>query len=156
MKFTFIEDKTREEVLVFSESENELVKRIRELVEGCESEILGYKNEEISVLNADSVELFTTRDSRLFAITADGEYLVRERLYTLEEKLPDSFIKINQSTLANRKKIKCFRASIGGALSVVFKCGEVDYVSRRHMKNVKKSFGLKTKVDKTPSRKEKI
>ena len=53
-----------------------------------------------------------------------------------------SFIKINQSCLANKKKIKKFEYTIGGSLRVVFKNGYIDYIARRELKNVKERMGL--------------
>ena len=52
------------------------------------------------------------------------------------------FIKINQSCLANKTKIKRFETTIGGALKVVFKNGYIDFISRRELKNVKNRMGL--------------
>ena len=55
----------------------------------------------------------------------------------LEESLPDNFLKINKSCIANIDKIKSFDATITGTLAVNFKNGYRDYVSRRRMKSVK-------------------
>ena len=60
----------------------------------------------------------------------------------LEEMLDDSFVKINQSCIANIKKIDRFKATVGGSLTVIFKNGHIDYVSRRNLKNVKERLGL--------------
>ena len=53
-----------------------------------------------------------------------------------------SFIKLNQSCIANKNKIKKFESTIGGALKVIFKNGYIDYISRRELKNVKERMGL--------------
>ena len=60
----------------------------------------------------------------------------------LEEKLPLDFVKINQSCLANIKKIERFSASVGGSLKVIFKNGHTDYVSRRQLRTVKEKLGI--------------
>ena len=82
------------------------------------------------------------QNSKVYAITYEGRYQLRCRLYQLEEKLPQNFVKLNQSCIGNVKKIQRFNASFGGSLSVEFKNGYKDYVSRRQMKAVKERFGL--------------
>jgi DNA-binding LytR/AlgR family response regulator len=47
------------------------------------------------------------------------------------------------SCIANLSKIKKFNASFSGSLSVVFKNGYTDYVSRRSVKFIKERLGLK-------------
>ena len=59
-----------------------------------------------------------------------------------KQMLGEGFVKINQSCIANTKKILRFSASISGALQVTFKNGYRDYVSRRQLKTVKKRMGL--------------
>ena len=79
---------------------------------------------------------------KVFAMTSDGRYQLKGRLYQIEDMLSDNFIKINQSCVANIKMIKRFDASISGQLTVYFQNGYRDYVSRRNIKAVKQKFGL--------------
>ena len=61
----------------------------------------------------------------------------------LEEKLKESFIKINQSVLVNKKYIKCFKSSWGGSILVELTSGRDEYVSRRQTKIVMERMGIK-------------
>ena len=63
-------------------------------------------------------------------------------LMVLEILSKSLFIKINQSTVANITKIERFETSIGGSLSVRFKNGYRDYVSRRNLKKIKERMGI--------------
>ena len=45
--------------------------------------------------------------------------------YTLEEMLPDHFIKINQSCIVNKNVIKGFEAAFSGSLLVRLKNGHI-------------------------------
>ena len=81
-------------------------------------------------------------NNKVFAITEKENYLIRERLYTIEQALSKDFIKINKSCIANIKKIDRFDASISGTLMVKFKNGYTDYVSRRSVKAVRERLGL--------------
>ena len=69
--------------------------------------------------------------------------MIKERLYTVENTVGDSFIKINQSCIVNIDKIERFEASFSGALTVVLKNGYKDYISRRQLKIVKERIGFK-------------
>ena len=71
-----------------------------------------------------------------------GKYRMNCRLYHLEQRLPNSFVKIHQSCLANIRKIKRFDTSLAGTLTVCFQNGHRDYVSRRNLKQVKERLGL--------------
>ena len=70
-------------------------------------------------------------------------YLVKERLYEIEQRLPQYFIRINKSAVANERAIECFKTDFGGGVSVLFKCGYSDYVSRRCFADIKRRFKQK-------------
>ena len=78
----------------------------------------------------------------MLALTECDRLQLKMRLYQLEEKFSDRFVKINQSCLVNMDKIARFDASIGGALMVTLKNGYKDYISRRQVKAVKDRVGL--------------
>ena len=143
MKFTFIKDTSvQEEVIIYAHEKSELVKRIENLVNSFDSLLMGYKDSQAIALTAQEVFCFTVVDNKVFAITEKEKLHIRLRLYQLEEKYSDSFIKINQSCLANTEKIARFDTSFSGTLKVIFKNGYTDYVSRRNVKNVKERLGL--------------
>ncbi len=142
MKFTVFIDKEREEeVIVYAREKNELIDAIQKMV--AEDDILnGYKDREIVPLSLSEIESFIVEDNKIFALTEKDKLTVKSRLYILEQKLPDNFIKINKSSIANIKHIKGFDASISGTLQVKFKSGRIDYVSRRNLRSIKERLGL--------------
>ena len=137
-----IDKNTDERVLIYAHEQNKAVEEIKSFVENQDIELIGYKDGEIEKLNPNKVNCFIIENSKIYAITDDDKYHVKLRLYNLEEMLGDSFIKINQSCIANIRKIKKFDSSISGTLSVVFKNGYIDYVSRRNIKSIKERLGL--------------
>lgn len=143
MKFTLILDKNREEeVTVYAHERTGLAEQIEQLVTQDGFRLVGYTEGEAVPLTPDDICCFIVEDNRVFALT-DGEKLqIKYRLYKIEERLPEGFVKINQSCIANIKKIKRFDASASGALTVIFQNGYKDYVSRRNIKNVKERFGF--------------
>ena len=137
-----IDKNTDERVLIYAHEQNKAVEEIKSFVENQDIELVGYKDGEIEKLNPNKVNCFIIENSKIYAITDDDKYHVKLRLYNLEEMLGESFIKINQSCIANIRKIKKFDSSISGTLSVVFKNGYIDYVSRRNIKSIKERLGL--------------
>ena len=143
MKCTVILDKTREEeIVIYAHQKNEMIFEIERMAQERPLQMTGFLNEEIVRLEPQDIYCFTVEGGRLYAIGENEKYLIKARLYNIEEILDKSFIKINQSSIANVKKIQKFDASISGTLKVIFKNGHTDYVSRRNIKNVKERLGL--------------
>jgi DNA-binding LytR/AlgR family response regulator len=61
----------------------------------------------------------------------------------MEELLPECFIKINKSSLANQNRIERFTGMYTGAVDVVFKSGYTEYVSRRCFADIKRRLNVK-------------
>lgn len=143
MKCTVILDKTREEeIIIYAHQRTPLIDEIERVSKNDKTQLVGYSEDEIIKLDANDIYCFTVEGGKLYAICENQKYLIRARLYNIEEMLDSSFIKINQSSIANISKIKKFDASISGTLKVIFKNGYSDYVSRRNIKNVKERIGL--------------
>ena len=138
----FIDKNHEEEVVIYSHQRNSLVEQIESLVNSQEIEITGYKEQETVKLDLSEIFCFICENNKVYAITEKEKYKIKLRLYQLEEKLPHNFVKLNQSCIGNVKKIQRFNASFGGSLSVEFKNGYKDYVSRRQLKIVKERFGF--------------
>lgn len=143
MKITLHIDPEREEEIVIYARENRPVfGEIQRLLAGTESQLVGYEGEHIVVLRPKKISCFVSGGDKVFAIVGEHRYLVKKRLYQLEEQLGQEYIRINQSCLANISQISRFSASIGGSLEVVFRDGYKDYVSRRELKKVKERMGI--------------
>ena len=144
MKYTIIIDKNREEeVIIYAKEKSTLTDEIERLVNDNNPELIGYdKSGEGVKLTTDEVYCFTAEDNKIFAITEKDKLRIKCRLYQLEEILPEYFVKINQSCVANIRKIARFDTSVSGTLLIKFKNGYKDYVSRRQMKAVKERLGL--------------
>jgi DNA-binding LytR/AlgR family response regulator len=138
----FIDKNHEEEVVIYSHQRNSLVEQIESLVNSQEIEITGYKEQEAVKLDLSEIFCFICEENKIYALTEKERFKIKLRLYQLEEKLPRNFVKLNQSCIGNVKKIQRFNASFGGSLSVEFKNGYKDYVSRRQLKIVKERFGF--------------
>jgi DNA-binding LytR/AlgR family response regulator len=138
----FINKEKEEEILIYAHEENDLVKDIISLVALQDKTINGIYNDEIQLITPSLVSCFISENNKVYALINDKKYLIKKRLYQIEEMMDESFLKINQSCLVNRKKIVKFQASIGGSLMVILDNGYKDYVARRELKNIKQRMGL--------------
>ncbi len=143
MKFRlFIDENRDEEVIVYAHKKSKLIEEIENLVSENNFELTGFVDREAVKLNLAEVYCFVSENNKVFAVCEKERFILRYRLYQLEEKLPENFVKINQSCIADIKKIKRFDTSFTGVLKVVFKNGYTDFVSRRNVKNIKERLGL--------------
>ena len=146
LKCEIVTDGQHEEgVFIYAPEGDGDAERIRAFVESLYTcRLMGYGEREARVLSQDEICCFIVEDGKVYALVGREKYLIKERLYRIEEALDRSeFIKLNQSCVANIKMIKSFDASISGTLGVTFKNGYRDYISRRQLKSVKERLGLK-------------
>lgn len=142
MKLNVFIGKTDEEKIdIFVNEERQIIEDIKNLLNG-ETELSGYKDSEIYKLKFSDIVLFSVESERLYAYTDKEKYMLKERLYMIEEKMPRHFIKLNQSAIGNIKYIKKFDCSVSGTLKVTFTNGKSDYVSRRQIKAVRERLGI--------------
>ncbi|MBE6835392.1 MAG: LytTR family transcriptional regulator [Ruminococcaceae bacterium] len=140
---TVINENEDERIEIHSHKRDALVEQIEELVNNYGVNINGYRDDEIVPLKPEEIFRVYVSSNKVFASTDSGEYQLKYRLYRLEEMLGEQFIKVNQSTLVNKKKIKKFSSSWGGSLIVELKNGETDFISRRQQKTVMERMGVK-------------
>ena len=139
---TKIDESAEERVEIYSHKRDALVEQIEEFVSNYGVNINGFKDGEIAPLTADGIYRIFVESNKVFASTDSGVYQLKNRLYQLEEMLGEQFIKVNQSSLVNKKQIKKFSSS-WGSLIVELKNGETDYISRRQQKYVMERMGIK-------------
>lgn len=138
----FIEPEREEEILIYAHEKTRMIEQIEELISDNKNVIMGYGDGKIVKLSPIDVICFTVEDSKIYGITKCGKFHVKMRLYQLEERFSEDFLKINQSCLVRVDKIRRFQTSIGGSLTVVLEGGYHDYISRRQLKTVKERMGL--------------
>lgn len=148
MKFRLIIDKEQPEtVVVTAHAPCELTRQIEELVRHRDDSdrLSGYSEEkdEFRILPLSQIQCITVRSGKTYAVDADGtHYRLKQRLYELEATLPDHFIRINKSAIANERALERFAATYSGAVDAVFQCGYREYVSRRCFAQIKRRFNL--------------
>ena len=142
MKLNVFVGKTEEERIdIYVNERKQIIDDIQMLISE-KNELLCHKNGEIYKIGFSEIVLFTVENEKVAVFTEKDKFFVKERLYMIEEKMPSAFVKLNQSTIGNIKKIKKFDCSVSGTLKVTFSNGLTDFVSRRQVKAVKERLGL--------------
>ena len=143
MRYQLIIDKDKEEsIIITAHEKTEKIVMIEKIINVNDQKLMAYDEDEILPINLNNVYAFYTNDSKVFVKMKDNDYLIKERIYQIEELLDDSFVKINQGCIVNINKILKFDSSITGSIKVGLKNGFSDYISRRELKNVKRRLGL--------------
>lgn len=115
--------------------ENELLSRNVNVIK----QIIAMRNNDIFIINVSDVIMFFSEEKNNFCKTKDGIFLIKEKLYYLEDVLPSrEFIRISNSTIINIKHVKCFNTSIIGRIVVKFKDGNEENISRRRTAEIMK------------------
>lgn len=105
--------------------------------------LTGSRDGKMEVLEPDSLYRIYAAGGKVFAVTDKGEYLLRLRLYEVEERLnPSQFVRISNSEIIHIKKVKNFDLSFSGTIYVELTNGTTTYVSRRYVSKIKKILGM--------------
>ena len=143
MRYTLILDEEKEEtIIITAHKKTDLIEQIEKLINNQKRALFGFVDDDIIPLELSNIYAFYTSDNKIYAKTKNETLLVRERLYQIEEYLPEEFIKINQGCIINMKKVLKFETSHNASIKVILKNGFSDYISRRELKNVKRRIGL--------------
>lgn len=137
-----IRKEQKEDFLIYAKEKSSTLEKIENILCTSEDTIFGYTDQGVLKLNEENIYCFFTEDAKIYAWTAKEKVQIKERLYHLEERFGNAFIRINQSCLVNVAKIQKFEVSIGGSLFVILKNGYKDYISRRQLKSVKERMGF--------------
>lgn len=144
MKFRIIIDETcEEEILAKVHSANELTSKIEDLIFSyVGSDYLTVQGDyELLTIKFADIECITVIDRKLYVIDRRGEkYRTSGTLSEIEKMLPSYFIRINKSSIANERKISCFKTTFSGGVDAVFNSGYKEYVSRRCFAEIKRRY----------------
>ncbi len=144
MKFKLIVDPScEEEIIAKVHSASDLTSEIENIVINYsgDDEMIVHGDYELLRLKYADIECITVVERRLVVIDTKGrKYRASGTLIDVERNLPSYFIRINKSTLANERRISCFKTTFSGGVDALFKCGYKEYVSRRCFAEIKRRY----------------
>lgn len=126
---------------------NQMTEQLNDFVQHLSIEslqgIAGFDNDSIQILKPYDIVRIYAAVGKVFAVTEKKEFVLRMRLYELEEKMSClGFIRISNSEIINIHKAIRFDLSTAGTIRVLLSNGDHSFVSRRYVKKIKKAIGI--------------
>ena len=116
---------------------------VAKLAEEAPQVLCGFRDDMLEILEQSDILRVYAAAGKVFAVTAQCEYTLRQRLYELEDRLDkNKFVRISNSEIINLRKVKGFDLSFVGTICVTLSNGAVTYVSRRYVAKVKQVLGI--------------
>ena len=141
MKIGFeFDDKYKQiEIHICNSEKTKEVIGLRELLEDVlDKRVTVHKNQEAKTLPTHEIIRIFSENKKVFLRTLDDTYEVRDRLYSLEEKLDNrSFVRISNSEIVNISQIEKLDMSYSGTIKMCMKNGDTTFVSRRYVSRIK-------------------
>ncbi|QUI25725.1 LytTR family transcriptional regulator DNA-binding domain-containing protein [Vallitalea pronyensis] len=137
-----VDTKTNETEVIIrcSEVNNKILKlesRLSQLITP-KTQIIFYKNEQEYYISPSDILFFETNTNGVTAHTVNEIYDVKFKLYELEKILPDAFVRVSKSTIANSNKVYSILRNITSASRVEFlNTHKKIYVSRKYYKELR-------------------
>lgn len=138
-----IDEKVKETLVVVNA--NKVDKEVQNLINYIEysSEyLIGIVEDKASIININEIIRVYIEDRKTFVVTLKDTYVVKKKLYEVENMVTRNFIKISQSEIANIKFIKNLDFSNTGTIVIKYKNSDISYVSRRMIKEFKLKLGI--------------
>lgn len=131
-------------ILILTDSVTDEINNIARSLSSDTSQIIaGSRNNKVEVLEPKKLIRIYANNGKVFAVTKDGEYTLRLRLYEIEKRLdPHQFVRISNSEIINLKQVKNFDLNFTGTICVRLSDEATTYVSRRYVAKIKKILGM--------------
>ena len=144
MKVEFNIDKKFEEIIVTISANkvNDEIQNLVNYIENKEDYFIGVLDDKVCLLNMEDIIRVYVENRKLYAVTVEGRFILRKKLYEMQSMLTKNFIKISQSEIANVKYIHSLDLGLRGTIVINYKNSDISYVSRRMLKEFKAKLGL--------------
>lgn len=130
-------------VIKINEMTNEVNEILQNLSISNQKFIAGFHEGCIQLIDTTELIRIYSADKKVYAQTLTSEFVIRLRLYELEERLDKKlFVRISNTEIVNMKAIKNIDLSYVGTISISISNGETAFVSRRYVTKIKKILGI--------------
>ncbi len=130
-------------IIITNKVDNEINSIINTLSSTAPELITGFYNDLAEILSPEDIIRIYAEGGKIFASVNKKEYLLRQRLYELEEQLTKySFVRISNAEIINLKKVCNFDLSLSGTICVTLSDNTTTYVSRRYVPKIKQVLGI--------------
>jgi two-component system, LytTR family, response regulator len=105
--------------------------------------IVGKRLQKLHVLPVETIVAFTAKEQLVFAVTAEGRFLVSATLRDLEARLNrDCFARVHKQTIINLTKIAELEPMVKGGAVARLANGETIEISRRYARGFRERLGF--------------
>lgn len=139
IRIELIPDLEEEEVVIRCQELNDTVKHVQDAITELtkvKQALVLYRNDAEYYVSVENILFFETEENGMMAHTRNHTYQTKYRLYELEEMLPNYFVRVSKSSIANAKEIYSLKKNVMSTTSIAaFRetCKQV-YVSRHYTK----------------------
>ena len=141
IKIVIDESYTENEIIIKCHTHSDEIKNIQKMLENAASHsgnLIYYKGDKDYYFDLKNILFFDIEGGICYAHTKSDIYLVKHRLYELEQILPINFVRISKATIVNINHILSVSSSFGSSYSLEFNRSHKQvYVSRRYIKLLK-------------------
>lgn len=140
-----IDESLEEKIInIHTNKVDEEIENILKLLESNKlKNFIGIKDNKRYLIEKQDIIRFYANDKKVYLTTKNEEFIVKYRLYELEEILnPKEFIRISNSEIMAIKEIKKINLNYYGSIELETKNGLNTFISRSYLKNFKKTLGL--------------
>ena len=129
-------------VTISTNKVNDEIQNLVNYIENKEDYFIGVSDGKVRLLNTEDIIRVYVEDRKVYIVTVEGRFIVRKKLYEVQNTLTKDFIKISQSEIANVKYIHSLDLGLRGTIVINYKNSDISYVSRRMLKEFKMKLGL--------------
>ncbi len=138
IKVEIDEDIEKEEIVIRCKNLNDEIAQLQKLINNAinlKNRIVFFKGDIQYYLDLNDVLFFETEGDKVYAHTSEEIYIIKYRLYELEEILPGYFLRISKSAILNVNRIFSIDRNLASSSLVSFQnTHKKVYISRRYLK----------------------
>ncbi len=133
----------RKVIIVTDAVDEEIQALLKRIAQDKPQVLVGFHADKLRLLEqADIIRAYAS-DGKVYAVTKDGSFALRMRLYELEERLSGGyFVRISNSEIVNLRRVKSFDLNYTGTIQVSMVNGDSTFVSRRYVSKIKDVLGI--------------
>lgn len=140
-------DATYEELLVIIKTAamNDTVEELLQRLSKPEEIVLfGIHHHQVHAIEEKDIIRIYAENGHVYTETLQGRYLLKQRLYELEDILHKQiFVRISNAEIINIKMVIHFDLSLSGTIQATLINNTVTFVSRRNVSKIKRTLGMR-------------
>lgn len=127
----------KDELLISACEQSPSLTRIVDFAEKELFYVIGLREKEKVRIDLKNIQRIYSANKQVFCVANGQEYQLSERLYQLQEKLPNSFVLISRTEIIQIQTVEKFAITKSGIIEIIFTDGQKTSASRRYLKKVR-------------------